>query len=396
MELVLLVVLGVPLLFFAASLGATALGALRVPELRRLVIDGRAQWPRVSVVVPACNEEAGVEDALRSLLAQSYPNVQIVAIDDRSTDRTGSIMDRLAADDARLSVVHITELREGWLGKLNALDRGVGKCDGEWLLFADADAHLGVDTLKRCISYADAHGVDFVSVVPHIGSAGFLGDTTFNVVTASLCLAMKPWQIRDPKTTTVGATGAFMLVRRAAFDRTPGFEWLKLEVADDFGLSLMIKTHGGRCDMLAARDEVQIAWYSSLMEIATKMQKNFFAISGRFSIARIVGQALLMAWLGAFPLAALALLGRVENESHRLWLAGLLAVTVGLQLVSTMAASVWAARPLLPSLFPSVGYVLLAWMMLRAGLVGWRRGGIEWRGVLYPTQLLRERQRVRF
>jgi cellulose synthase/poly-beta-1,6-N-acetylglucosamine synthase-like glycosyltransferase len=142
-------VVGVPLLVFASALGATLVGMRRVPALRRLPVDARADWPRVSIVVPACDEEAGVLGALRSLLAQQYPSVQVVAVDDRSSDGTGAIMDRLAIEDPRLSVVHIATLPDGWLGKLNALQRGVEKSDGEWLLFADADAHLGPHTLKN-------------------------------------------------------------------------------------------------------------------------------------------------------------------------------------------------------------------------------------------------------
>jgi hypothetical protein len=382
------VLVAVPLVVFGLALAATLAGTRLVPALRRLAIDGRQQWPRVSIVVPACDEELGVEAALRSLLAQSYPSVQVVAVDDRSSDRTGAIMDRLAGEDERVTVVHVDALPDGWLGKLNALQRGVERSEGEWLLFADADAHLGPSTLKKCISYADAHGVDFLSVIPHIGSAGFLGDTVFNVVTATFCM-IRPWRIRDARTRAIGATGAFMLVRRSAFDRTPGFEWLKLEVADDFGLCLMVKTHGGTCDMLLGRDEVKIDWYSSLTEIAVKMQKNFFAITGRFSPLRLVGQAVVMAWFGLVPLAALL---PVTEPSLR----GLLVAALAVQLVATLVAGRWAARPTLPSLFPWVGLVLGALIMVRAAFVGWAKGGIEWRGVLYPTALLAKRQRVRF
>lgn len=384
-------IVGVPLLAFAAALAATLLGMRRVSEVRHLAIDERPAWPRVSIVVPACDEELAVEAALRSLLGQRYPSVQVVAVDDRSSDGTGAIMDRLAGEDDRLSVVHIDALPEGWLGKLNALHRGVSQSDGEWLLFADADAHLGPDTLKKCISHADAGGIDFVSVIPHTESAGFLGDTVFNVAGATLCLVMRPWRIRDRRTTTLGASGAFMLVRRAAFERTPGFEWLKLEVADDFGLCLMIKTHGGRCDLLNGRDEVKIAWYTSLGEIVTRMQKNFFAVTGGFSPLKIFGHATLLAWFGLFPLALL-LPGEAPWAP---WARMMLAAAVVMQVVMTLVAGRWTARPVAPSLVPSLGFLFLSFMMVRAAIIGWRMGGIRWRGVFYPTSLLKGCQRVK-
>ena len=101
--------------------------------------------------------------------------------------------------------------------------------------------------------------------MPKVEPCGFFGDTVFNAVSSTFCLFALPWRIRERATKTICATGAFMLVRRTAFDRTPGFQWLKLEVADDFGLCLMIKAYGGRCDMLHAREDVKIAWYSSLL-----------------------------------------------------------------------------------------------------------------------------------
>lgn len=387
MDILFLVIVGLPLLVFGAALYATALGVRRTPRLDRLTIDDRVTWPRVSIVVPACNEALGVEGALRSLLEQRYPSLQVVAVDDRSSDGTGAIMDRLAAADERLAVVHIDALPEGWLGKLNALAKGVASCDGTWLLFADADAHIGPDTLKKCISYADRHGIDFISVMPKIGSAGFFGDIVFNAVISTFCLLALPWRIRDAKTKTICATGAFMLVRRTAFDRTPGFEWLKLEVADDFGLCLMIKTYGGRCDMLAAREDVKIAWYASLRDMNVKLQKNCFAVVGRFSLPRMVGQSVMLVWFGLFPFAALL----PVTPGLRF----IAALALAVQLMATLAGSRWGARPTVPALLPGVGYCLLAYMMLRAGFVGWRKGGIEWRGVLYPTAILKNRQRVK-
>jgi glycosyltransferase involved in cell wall biosynthesis len=382
----LIVVIAAPAGFLLSAFVATLLGVRRVPKLRDQPKDDRETWPTVTMVVPACDEEREVEAAMRSTLAQEYPTLRIVAVDDRSRDRTGEILDALAASDSRLRAVHVTALPEGWLGKLNALEKGVAAADGDFLLFADADTHLGPDTLKKAISYADLNGVDFLSVLPEIASAGFWGDTVFNAVSATFCLGTRPWKIRDPRSTAIAATGAFMLVRRSAFDRTPGFSWLRLEVADDFGLCLMVKTFGGKCDLLAGRGEVKLRWYASLGEMVVKMQKNFYAIIGQFSLARGLGQAAMVAWLGLFPLALL-----FTNAS---WATAVVGITCALTLLSTLIAAVWTGRPLLPSIAWPLGFLLLGFMILRAGIIGHRQGGITWRGVLYPASLLAPAQRV--
>src|SRR5215213_9299160 len=115
---------GTLLLYIAISLEVT-IGNRSIAFLEN-VPPLAGDLPRVSIVIPARNEEKNLEEALRSILAQDYPNVEIVVVDDRSTDRTGEILDRMAAADPRLKVVHVTELPPGWLGKNHALELGSG------------------------------------------------------------------------------------------------------------------------------------------------------------------------------------------------------------------------------------------------------------------------------
>ena len=372
--------------FVLSSFVATLVGVRKIPKLRDQPIDERDPWPTVTMVVPACDEEREVEGAMRSTLAQAYPSLHVVAVDDRSKDRTGEILDALAAEDPRLRAVHVTSLPEGWLGKLNALEKGVAAADGEFLLFADADMHLGPDTLKKAVTYMYRAKMDFISVLPEIAPAGFWADIVFNVVSATFCLGARPWNIRKKDSDAVAATGAFMLVRKTAFDRTPGFSWLRLEVADDFGLCLMVKTFGGTCDLLAGRGEVKLRWYESLTEMVVKMQKNFYAIIARFSLARAIGQALVLSWMCLFPLALLF--------TDATWARPTVSATCTLMLLTTVIAAKWTGRPLLPSIAWPLGFLFMAFMNVRAGVIGHRQGGITWRGVLYPTSQLAPAQRV--
>jgi hypothetical protein len=149
----------------------------------------------------------------------------------------------------------------------------------------------------------------------------------------------------------------------------------------------MIKSFGGTCDLVNGRGEVSLDWYASFREMTLKMQKNFFAITGRFSLRRMVFQALVVVWLALFPLVLLA--------SRVTWVPTWVALASLLLLTNTVIAAAWTGRPILPSFAAPLGLLLTAYMLIRAGVAGHRSGGITWRGVLYPTKLLKGRQRVR-
>jgi len=379
---------GVFCFLFATALGATVVGRRRLARLAEVVPDPTADRQSISIISPACDEADSIEAAVQSWLAQSHPRVQVVVVDDRSTDRTGTIIDRIAATDSRVVAVHIRELPSGWLGKLNAMRHGIAAATGEWLLIADADAHLGRDTVRKAVTYATQHERDFLSVIPQVRTAGFLGDAVWNVTLGLFNLATRPWRIPNPETSAIGASGAFLLVRRAALERGPGLEWLRLEVADDYGMCLLIKSHGGSAELLVGREEVVLTWYSSIGEMARRMQKNFYAITGRFSLVRSLVQAVAFAVLGLWPLLALL----VPTPA----VLGLVGLGLLLLVGNTWLASVGFGRSGWAALGAPLGFLLIALIVVRSALIGRRIGGIEWRGERYAAADLKARQHVRF
>ena len=129
--------------------------------------------PTLSIVVPACNEEDTIERGMNSLLALDYPHLEIIAVNDRSTDRTGAILDRLALSDPRLRVLHVETLPAGWLGKNHAMHSGSQAAKGKWLLFTDADVVFAPDALRRTVAFAERECLDHLVLSPRCETHGF-------------------------------------------------------------------------------------------------------------------------------------------------------------------------------------------------------------------------------
>ena len=370
---------------WAAALGATIYAMRSLTDLDSLPVPNR-DWPRVSIIRPACNEAEHITGSTQSTLTLAYPDLEVVLVDDRSTDETPALVDELARHEPRVKVLHIDELPAGWLGKLHAMHRGVQLATGDWLVFADADSCFAENTLQRAIGWADDANLDFISVLPGIEPADFGADAAFSAANAFLGLSVKPWRV-ERDATTAAATGAFMLVRKDAFDRTPGFEWMPLEVGDDFALCLMIKTFGGRAAMSVARKSVRLPWYRSFGEMTRAMQKNFFGILGRFSFTRCVIQVVALCFMAIAPFLPLAS-GSVQGYA-------ITAVAIICGVVNGALVARWTGRPLGSALLPWVGLLLTSYIVARAAIVGVRTGGIQWRGVHYPTEQLKPAQRLK-
>jgi glycosyltransferase involved in cell wall biosynthesis len=337
--------------------------------------------PFVSVVVAARNEERNVEAAARSLLAQAYPSLEIIAVDDRSTDRTGAILDARAAEEPRLKVMHVRELPAGWLGKNHALWLGAAAARGEWLLFADADVIMAPDAVSRAVAYAERRGLDNVTILPDTMMPGLLLKGFVCVGIVIFGLALRPWKARDPKSRYFVGVGAFNLVRAGVYARAGGHEPIRLRPDDDIKLGRILKRSGAKQDALSGRGMVSVEWYRTIGETIDGLMKNSFAVVQYNPLLMIAGVAFYLI-VGLAPLLAIG----VGAGPVRLF--GGLAVAV--QLLVHLFVAQEAALPKRAVLLYPVIYVLFAWILLRALVLNLSQGGITWRGTFYPLSELRK------
>ena len=346
-------------------------------------------WPRVSVLVPARNEADGIEAAMQSLLEVDYPELEIVLIDDRSTDRTGEIVDRLARRDPRVVALHIERLPDGWLGKVHALQRGLEACHGEWLLFTDADVHFSPAVVKRAIAYCEHRDRDFIALLPDffnvrplIGAA----QAAFGI----LFLAMFDFgRVADPDDDAAMGIGAFNLLRRDFVDPADGLDWLRMELVDDAGLGLLAKRRGARCEILSGNTLIKVDWYPSLRAMLDGVMQRFVMGTdyrlGLFALHCLFMLACLLAPLGlAFALAP---------GSPLAWFA--LTVYFAPALLHRVGGARRIGIPDAALAGIALGYAIVVFGMFRSLLGCLRRGGVYWRGQIYPLAELRARQRFR-
>ena len=354
--------------------GMAKLADLTGPEWDRVPALG-AEQPRVSVVVPARNEAAKIEQCLRSLLAQDYSELEVCAVDDRSTDETGSIMDQLQREFAgKLDVIHINELPSGWLGKTHAMWRGAAATQSDWILFTDGDIIFRPDALRRAITYAQLtrceHLVIFPTLVMHsVGEKMMLG---FFGLASSLLL--RAWKVRDPGAKDHVGAGAFNLIRRTTYESLGTYQALRMEVIDDLKLGQAVKEHGFTQDCVRGPGLIELRWAEGAFGVVRNLQKNMFSLL-RFS----------------WPLAVLACIGALIYHLGP-WVAIFLAPGIsklgfGLALFSIVLLYARVSRTFHVSpwyvLTHPLAAVMFVYTLLNSAVSSVIHGGVVWRGTTY-------------
>ncbi|MBE9503277.1 MAG: glycosyltransferase [Proteobacteria bacterium] len=361
---------------------------LRVPFFDKLSPPSPAIWPKLSVIIPACNEEDTIEAALNTLLDQDYPDMEVIVVNDRSTDRTSDIISRLAKEHWALRVIHVDNLPDGWLGKVHAMHVGTMRAKGEWLLYTDADVHFSQGAIRKGVALALEKVVDHLAIGPGVKANSFLLEVVINAFGAMFMFFTGAGGKKDEDNDKAVGIGAFNLVRRAAFDKTEGFSWLKMEVADDVGLGLLLKKSNASFRFAIAKKEISLIWYASITEMFRGLEKNIFGATSYYSYSRMIAIFLIsIAFISAPFFTMIYLWGTW------LWPVGLIAY---LLLVATgIIMKIRFNSKLTPAFFLPLGQLIIGFMLLNAGLKCYLRGGILWRGSLYKISELRQGQRVK-
>jgi chlorobactene glucosyltransferase len=341
----------------------------------------------VTVIVPARNEAGSIETVVRSVLASSYQPFDLIVVDDRSTDDTAAIVERLAASDRRVRLLSGAPVPEGWYGKPWACAQGAGQAGGALLLFTDADTRHEPELLGRAVAALEREGADLVTVSPHQRCVTFWERVVMPQIWLLLGLRYHPRRVnRARRERDVIANGQFILTTREAYTAAGTHAAVRHEVAEDLALAQSYLRHGRRIHFAFAERLMETRMYQSLPQLVEGWSKNIY-LGGRRSFP---GQPLLQAlvplmlalalgfWLVPPATALLSLLGVVPG--------GLLApalVAVGLSLAFWMLLSYGMRIPVGYGLLYPVGALMALYIAARSTWRGGRR--VEWRGRTYGS-----------
>lgn len=339
-----------------------------------------SQWPKVSVIIPARNEERNLEEALRSVLSLDYPNYELIVLNDRSEDYTGEILDRMAQEHPQLRVVHITDLPPGWLGKNHALYQGAQASSGELLLFTDADIVMAPDTLRRTVAYLQQHQLDHLAVMPEIVSRSLGLSLFMNSFSVYFSLYARPWQVSNPRSKAFVGVGAFNLLRRSAYEQVGTHQAIALRPDDDMKLGKLVKKYGFRQSAGNGLGLIQVEWYASLGELVHGLMKNAFA-GLEYNVFLVIGGVSALFLYGIWPLLALFL-------THG-WVWWLNVLTMGLMQLLCFNNARACGLNRFSGLFFSISTLLMIYIVLRGTVLNLVQRGIYWRGTHYALSALR-------
>ncbi len=394
---------GVLALAWFSRIVEAAFGMPRIADIARPEWDRKPTTPngeaRVSIVVPARNEAEHIRETLVQLLALDYSNYEIIAVNDRSTDCTGQIMDEVAENNllndagvtaqaeadrsvrpTRLKVIHIAELPSGWLGKTHAMWTAGQQASGDWLLFTDADVLFRADSLRRAVAYAEAERADHVVLFPRMIMKRPGERMMMAFFQALFVFGHRPWKVADPKARDHMGVGAFNMVRRPVYDAVGTYRALRMEVLDDMKLGKVIKNAGFTQRNVFGEDLISLRWGKGAFGIVNNLTKNFFAVLS-FEWPRTVASIAGLGFLNLGPFLGVWLAQGWARVPYAIALGSLFLIYYGMSRRSPVPAYYFFLHPVSTSLF--------MYTLLRSMAHTLSNDGIVWRGTKYPLEELR-------
>jgi glycosyltransferase involved in cell wall biosynthesis len=331
-----------------------------------------------SAIIAARDEEARIEHTIRHLVAQRGVELELIVVDDRSTDRTNEILRQLAKDDARVQVKRVDVLPDGWLGKCYACHIGASSARGEWILFTDADCWLKPDVIERALRLAERDSADHVTLSPGTVVES-LGAKAWHLL---FLISLSNWFSgvnRDRPKSYLGI-GAFNLVRANDYRQCGGYEALRLTVVDDIKLGLLLRRAGKRTRAFLGVDDVECHWGTTVRSMIKIMEKNYFAAIDFKLWVVVLGTPFVITIL------TVLILGLCSGTTLGL-AAGLSPFSLALPagILARRLGWAWPCALVVPFMI-----LVFLYTLLNSTFVTLRQGGVRWRDTFYPLKSLRD------
>jgi glycosyltransferase involved in cell wall biosynthesis len=291
----------------------------RLRDLPQLPEADRTQAsPSICLCIPARNEVREIGPALDSWLAQDYPGLRVLVVDDGSTDGTAAILaERSSRHPERLRVLRNDVLPPGWLGKNHALHLASAQAEAlaaDWLLFVDADVNATPDLLLRCTAHLREFPADLLTLIAAVETVSLSERIFIPAALLQFLWATPPRRVADPHSAFFCGTGGFTLVRRKAYEAIGGHAEAPMEAVDDMRLAQRMKRAGFLNRMARGGPALRLRMYHGLSEILRALRKNLLSLDYLWLLAPLLILVLLAlslspVWLalGGWPMSAMGL-----------------------------------------------------------------------------------------
>ena len=351
-----------------------------------------ADAPMISICVPARNEEKNIRRCVESLLAQTYPNFEVIVLDDRSSDSTPQILEDLSKADwqsaPRLKIIHGSDLPPGWAGKPHALYQAAASARGEWLCFVDADTFAAPEAVASCYVKALETKADLFTIMTFQELGSFWEKVLMPLVMTALSVGFSPRKVNDPTRRDAVANGQFILIRRSVYDAIGGHEKVKDQIVEDKALSEQVKWNGYRLIIADGYRMARTRMYTSLPGMWEGWTKNIYlGLRDTPSMLLLGAFGATLALIAALFLPVWPLLGLAWFLNG----GGMLALGVIIKALIVWGALLWARANVSRglgisrwySLTVPLGAGLFAAIMLTSAWKVLSGQGVTWRGRIY-------------
>ncbi len=340
---------------------------------------------RLSIIVPAKDEEANIKASVESILASSYQDLEIILVDDRSHDGTWQLMELLQRLDNRVKTVKIEKLPAGWTGKTHAMYVGASVASGDMLLFTDADALFSRDLLLRAISYFVSNQLDMLSLIPGFKKWGFLEKSIYPHLALGISFFYPITSVNDPSSGAAVSSGCFIMMSRKSYNEVGTWRSLRGQITEDIAMSRAVKALGLKL-RVSRSDLVQTKPFDNITELIRFWRRTFCGglENGPIKVLRL--------WLNYTPL--LIPFGLVVYFATKMATNGNIAldesVLFGLSIMTILAIEIpfgiflkhYHGRWLYTLLSP-FGIFTGFWIATLVLFTKMLNIGIEWRGSVY-------------
>lgn len=358
--------------------------------------------PLISVCIPARNEERNIRACLEAVLAQDYPNLEVIVLDDRSTDRTsellrdlimesGGLVSKYQEQAPGLHIINGTDLPPGWAGKPHALYQASAAARGEWLCFIDADTFLSPSALSSCYAKAVEAKADMFTIMTFQILGSFWEKVVMPLVMTALSVGFSPLKVNDPNRKDAIANGQFILIKRPVYDAIGGHESVKDQIVEDKAISEQVKWNGYRLIVADGHAVAKTRMYTSLPEMWEGWTKNIYlGLRDQKGLLYLGVFGAIVALLAALFLPVWPLLGVTWLLNSRSWMAVLVLleslifwiylIIVRAKVARKMNISAWFAFT------TPLGAAVFAGMMLTSAFQILSGKGVSWKGRLYTSK----------